>query len=134
MDSASNNDTMIKHLATLLDNFPGASNQVRCFLHILNLVAKSVLMQFDPLKADTTDLLAEGLEELAALEKDLEDVDESDGEDEEEDDDINDLLDEREDMTRVEIEELEASVQPVRLVLTKASNFEVRFNFHDYSL
>jgi len=132
MDSALNNDTMVKHLATLLNEFLGASNQVHCFLHILNLVAKSVLVQFDPPKADTTDVLAEGLEELAALERDLEDVDESDGEDNEEEDDISDLLDEREDMTRVEIEELEASVLPVRLALTKASDLKLCLDLDDY--
>jgi hypothetical protein len=42
-DNASNNDTMIEHLSTLVENFPGAANQTRCFTHILNLVAKSIL-------------------------------------------------------------------------------------------
>jgi hypothetical protein len=38
---------MIEHLAVLIDTFPGAANQTRCFAHILNLVAKSVLRQFE---------------------------------------------------------------------------------------
>jgi hypothetical protein len=43
---------MIEHLSTLIENFPGAANQTRCFTHILNLVAKSILRQFDtPKKA-----------------------------------------------------------------------------------
>jgi hypothetical protein len=41
---------MVEHLATLVENFPGAPNQTRCFTHILNLVAKSILRQFDVAK------------------------------------------------------------------------------------
>lgn len=54
-DNASNNDTMVKHLATLVENFPGAANQTRCFTHILNLVAKSILRQFDVAKKAADD-------------------------------------------------------------------------------
>ena len=46
-DNTSNNDTMVKHLSTLVENFPGAANQTQCFNHILNLVAKSILHQFE---------------------------------------------------------------------------------------
>ena len=46
-DNASNNDKMIEHLAVVIDTFPGAPNQTRCFAHILNLVAKTVLRQFE---------------------------------------------------------------------------------------
>ena len=38
---------MIEHLATLNEAFPGAANQTQCFAHILNLVAKSILYQFE---------------------------------------------------------------------------------------
>jgi hypothetical protein len=41
-DNASNNDTMIDALSDLLTVFLGASNQTRCFDHIVNLIAKSV--------------------------------------------------------------------------------------------
>ena len=61
-DNASNNDKMIEHLATLINTFPGAANQTRCFAHILNLVAKRVLQQFEALKkgkgVDDKDLAA----------------------------------------------------------------------------
>ena len=58
---------MIKELRNLLDNFPGTVNQTRCFIHILNLVVKSILAQFDLSKAqvnvaDKMFYLAEGLE------------------------------------------------------------------------
>ena len=38
---------MVESLEELIDDFPGAANQTRCFLHILNLVVKSILKQFD---------------------------------------------------------------------------------------
>ncbi|KAI0752331.1 hypothetical protein C8Q80DRAFT_1064774, partial [Daedaleopsis nitida] len=46
-DNASNNDTMVDKLADLLPEFGGQQGQVRCFLHILNLLAKSLLCQFN---------------------------------------------------------------------------------------
>ena len=38
---------MIEHLTILINTFPGATNQTQCFAHILNLVAKSILCQFE---------------------------------------------------------------------------------------
>lgn len=38
---------MIECLEELLDDFPGPANQTRCFLHVVNLVVKSILKQFD---------------------------------------------------------------------------------------
>lgn len=38
---------MIAEMANILEDFPGAANQTRCFLHILNLTAKSILRQFE---------------------------------------------------------------------------------------
>ncbi|KAI0743016.1 hypothetical protein C8Q80DRAFT_1081465, partial [Daedaleopsis nitida] len=46
-DNASNNDVMITRLAALLPDFDGPPNRVRCFAHVLNLVAKSLIRQFD---------------------------------------------------------------------------------------
>lgn len=46
-NNASNNDTIIAELSKLIENFPGAANQTRCFLHILNLVVKSIIKQFN---------------------------------------------------------------------------------------
>jgi hypothetical protein len=50
-DNASPNDTMIDKLSSMLEDFPGAANWTRCFSHILNLVAKCVMKQFDLPKA-----------------------------------------------------------------------------------
>src|SRR6266498_3694665 len=46
-DNVSNNNTMVGHLSELLDEFPGASNQTRCFAHTISLSAKVILKQFD---------------------------------------------------------------------------------------
>ena len=120
---------MIETLEVLIDDFPGAANQTHCFLHILNLVVKSILRQFDlPKKKDhsandwhdendeTIDLAAEELLKLAG------DVDFEGNlmvNDEEEDDNDEGWIDEREEMTAGELRELSASVAPVSLLLTK---------------
>ncbi|KAF8546220.1 hypothetical protein OG21DRAFT_1380027, partial [Imleria badia] len=46
-DSAANNDIMIRELAVLADGFAGPASHTRCFLHVVNLIAKSILCQFD---------------------------------------------------------------------------------------
>ncbi|KAF8546591.1 hypothetical protein OG21DRAFT_1373998, partial [Imleria badia] len=46
-DNASNNDAMIKALSKMVPTFRGAASHTRCFLHIVNLVAKSLIRQFD---------------------------------------------------------------------------------------
>ena len=65
---------MIEHLSTLVENFPGAANQTRCFTHILNLVAKSILRQFEVRKKtnDDPDDTDDATKALAALAQELE--------------------------------------------------------------
>ncbi|TFK79442.1 hypothetical protein K466DRAFT_450423, partial [Polyporus arcularius HHB13444] len=46
-DNASNNDTMVAEMGVLLPFFEGQFHRVRCFAHVVNLVAKSMLRQFD---------------------------------------------------------------------------------------
>lgn len=130
---------MIEELGSILDAFPGAANQTQCFLHIINLVAKSVLHQFEPLKVRDKDLLSEGAKELAALAKDLEEsIDNHKGEDDDldelEDDNKEGEQDEHEGMTDEEIAQLGENVQPIRLVLAKASLFKLSFNLFTLSL
>jgi hypothetical protein len=38
---------MIDELAGQLQDFPGEANHAQCFTHILNLVVKSIMHQFD---------------------------------------------------------------------------------------
>ena len=52
-DNTSNNDKMIDHLSLLVNNFLDAANQIWCFNHILNLVTKSILCQFNVPKRDS---------------------------------------------------------------------------------
>ena len=118
---------MIEHLAALIETFPGTANQTCCFAHILNLVAKSVLRQFEaPKKGKVVDV------EIAADVDDM-DVDASDkgsnessdecddGEDDDDDDDEEGLPDELDALSMEEMTRLKDSVKPIRLVLTKVS-------------
>jgi hypothetical protein len=110
-------------MATLLQTFPGAANRTRCFTHILNLVAKCTMKQFDAPKKkkgtdgddfdDNDDDAADLQVALDALEDELEDdrVD-KDGSWE---------YNIRIELTDEEVEELEETVQPVRRVLAKVS-------------
>jgi phosphopantothenoylcysteine synthetase/decarboxylase len=114
---------MIEELAILVDDFPGPANQTRCFLHILNLVVKSIIQQFDlPTSNDDDENM--GKKELLKLAGEIEHEEEitaSDGgEGDAIDDDNNEgWVDERDEMTEEELHELEESIQPVRLLLTK---------------
>ena len=38
---------MIETLEVLIDDFPGATNQTCYFLHVINLMVKSIIKQFD---------------------------------------------------------------------------------------
>jgi hypothetical protein len=51
-DNALINDSMIKYLGNTLDNFPSATNQMQCFVHTVNLIAKSILKPFDTQKTN----------------------------------------------------------------------------------
>ena len=130
---------MIKHLSTLVENFPSTTNQTHCFTHILNLVAKSILHQFE-LKKKTRDGEAEDIDNatkaLAALAQELkvedsvELADDPDGldidEDLEVDDNDNDELQDEHDSTSEEdLAEMEESLVPIWLMLTKVSHFKL---------
>jgi len=117
---------MIDELAELLDNFPGMANHTRCFTHILNLVAKSVMKQFDLPKARAGEVLDAATQALANLASDIEGEEVSMAGDlvgdEEEDDNGEGLADIRDGMSTDEIAALDESLQPVRLVLVKVNS------------
>jgi hypothetical protein len=48
---------MVVTLGDLLVAFPGDTNQTRCFDHIINLIAKSIIKQFDISKTAQKDSL-----------------------------------------------------------------------------
>ena len=122
---------MIEEMANLLENFPGAANQTRCFLHILNLTAKSILRQFEiPSKKKTGDsdddgdeTISNAMSELLALSTEIEDdpseVGDKDDEGGDSEDNEEGLEDECQDLSAEQIAELEADLIPVHLMLTK---------------
>lgn len=127
-DNASNNDVMIHHLGGLIDEFKGRKSQTRCFAHILNLIAKSILRQFDVPRAqvnifdEATTALIElagniELEEQETIERG--DDKKNDGDDEVENENVEDWVDERKAMNEEQLAALDESVQPVRLMLVK---------------
>ena len=123
---------MIEALEKIVDDFPGAANQTRCFLHILNLVVKSIIQQFDLPKStkrigddeesDDSDneKLDQATEELLRLAGNI-DLEEEimANNDEEEPDNDEGWIDKHEEMTADELSGLAASIRPVRLLLTK---------------
>jgi len=121
---------MIDALGELIVAFPGAANRTRCFTHILNLVVKVILRQFDVPKAkagEALDVASQALADLAGN-IDLEEVamkeDDDDGDDGDNIDDREELgwMDPLEGMSREDQEALESSVRPMRLVLVKVSS------------
>jgi hypothetical protein len=123
-DNASNNDTMVMELANLIEDFPGPANQTRCFAHVLNLVVKSIMRQFDLPKSKSDEILNDGTKELLELAGNIEFEEyelSRDGEDgvAGEDDNVEGWIDERTSMDENDLNELEKSVEPVRVLLTK---------------
>ncbi|KAG2085760.1 uncharacterized protein F5147DRAFT_527213, partial [Suillus discolor] len=46
-NNASNNNMMVDKLVMLVPKFTGEASHTRCFLHTMNLVAKSLICEFD---------------------------------------------------------------------------------------
>jgi hypothetical protein len=141
---------MVESLAMIMSQFPGEANRARCLAHIVNLVAKIILRQFDTSKGkkkkrgDEPEFLNhpvdnvaedaenneddneedEGLdeEEQRVLDKEEKEMDE--GDDEEDDEDAITLAKDVEIMEAVMEEEIEKATKkgkPVRQVLFKVS-------------
>ena len=119
-DNAKNNDVMIQELETLTPEFAGFASHTQCFLHIVNLVAKSMLRQFDAkkvtIKRDSEmAALADELAEEEAIADEIEDNDDN------EVDNVDGWVDEMNSRTDDERIKLEDSMRPVRLALAKVS-------------
>ena len=113
---------MVEKLATLIFNFKGPRSRVRCFAHIINLVVKIILRQFDiRVKSkkrgegdEVEQALAELSEELDAAVNDAERGDE----DGDEEDDVAGV-EELEEAMETDIELIRQQLKPIRQVLTK---------------
>jgi hypothetical protein len=131
---------MIEHMATIIADFPGKANRVRCLAHIVNLVVKIILRQFDVSatkgkekptnesaeaheNGEELDILEDDDEELVrVLDKEEKEMDEGDETDDDEDDetlvrDVQMIEDAMEDI----IKEVSKTAKPVRQVLFKVS-------------
>ncbi len=128
-DNASNNDTMVTTLgdSESLPSFSGQENRTHCFAHVLNLIAKSLLKQFDPPKRksngngnddnDNLQAVVGGIEieELEARLKDLE-VSGIGGEV----DDVDGLVDVTAAFSEEDRQRWQKDIKPVQMALAKA--------------
>jgi hypothetical protein len=127
-DNASPNDVMIDALGDLIVAFPGAANRTRCFTHILNLVVKVILRQFDVPKAKVGEALDVASQALRDLAGDIETEEAAMDEGGDDDDNIEKgdegprWFNPQEGMSQEDREELELSVRPMWLVLVKVSS------------
>ena len=122
---------MIDELVDLLPNFPGAPNRTRCFLHIVNLIAKQLLKQFDVPRKNADAVLDEVERELRELAEglDMEELvtrEEREGEDDEDDDNTEGWINEMDILTVEDREELEKSIGPIWVVLVKVHHVEYK--------
>ena len=118
---------MIDELEDALPNFPGVTNWTWCFLHIVNLIAKQLLKQFDVPRKNADAVLDEVERELWELAEglDIEELvtwEEQEGEDDEDDDNTEGWINEMDILTVEDREELEKSIGPIWVVLVKVHN------------
>ena len=122
-NNVTNNNVMVRKLEEKVPSFNGAMVQWRCFLHITNLVAKSLMQLFDPKQIDLRD------NDLTDLEEELEEEDvvmvaETSGEVDGQAVEANNTegwVDEVEVLSDVEQHQLQASIRPIRLAVGKVS-------------
>jgi hypothetical protein len=121
---------MIEQLVKLIASFPGDASRAQCFNHVVALVAKSMIHQFDVPKGKADAALDDAERELRELAEGL-DIEEEmtkaeweglDDEEDEDEDDMESLVDKVADLSVADCEELDLSIRPVRLVLVKVSH------------
>ena len=118
---------MIVRMSDLLISFPGDTNRAGCFNHVIALIAKSAIHQFDVPKGRADAALDEVESELRELAEGL-DIEEEqtkgewegpDNEEDEEGEDPDGWVDEVAGLSVADREALEENIRPVRLVLVK---------------
>lgn len=131
---------MVQEMVRLIDSFGGSAAHTRCFLHIINLVAKSLLRQFDMKKkkgvSDSTEMMEEdtreslNAKELQALriDNDEDDLAVHGNDDDGDDDSEEGWVDEVEEMTEEKRRALERSILPVKFALAKVRTQELTSN------
>ena len=121
-DNTSNNDTMATELGALITAFSPV-NHTCCFAHIINLISKSLLKQFD-VKPKADDFDDDDNASLFELINDIETEElvaaqENDNDELADDDNVNGWVDEIEELTRDERANLEDYIQPAKRTLVK---------------
>jgi hypothetical protein len=120
-DNAANNTVMVENLAEALPSFPGRANHTRCFLHTINLVAKSLLKEFDMTKREATRALDNDVgSESGESENETEDLP-TDEDDSLLGDNDEGWIDEVELLSERERKQLRQQIRPIKLVLVKVS-------------
>ena len=110
---------MIEALGCMLDDHPGDPNHACCFNHIIALVAKWLVCQFDVTKAGANVALDEAEEQLRTLaeginiEEPLAKGMQDEGEDDEDDDGKDDDGKTEDEMSAEECADLDVSMWPV---------------------
>jgi hypothetical protein len=119
---------MIDKLGDLIESFPRDANHARCFNHVIVLVAKSAIRQFDVPKGQADAALDEAERELRDLAEGIDIEDEMTqgeweipGDDDDDEANGDGWVDEVAALSIADREELEANVRPIRLVLVKIS-------------
>lgn len=114
---------MVEALSDKVPAFGGVTSHTRCFLHTVNLVAKSLIREFDIKKRDADQALA------GSEDDELDGLNKADEDEDEEDDSSADLVDDNESGWVDEVEllpnderdALERDIRPVKLALVKVS-------------
>jgi hypothetical protein len=119
---------MIDGISDLVESFPGDANRGWCFNHVIALVGKSAIRQFDVPKGQADAALDKAERELRDLAEGIDIEEETmQGQREVPDDDDGEengdgWVDEVAALSIADREELEANVRPIRLVLVKVSH------------
>ena len=127
---------MIESLADIMSDFGGEANHARCLAHIVNLVVKIILRQFDVSKKKKRkdvpgDLNLPGDESnndeddemVRVLDKEEKEMDKGDEADDEESETLMSDVEKIEDTMEDEVKEVRKEVKPVREVLYKVAIF-----------
>jgi hypothetical protein len=118
---------MVRELSNKVPAFGGVTSHTRCFLHTVNLIAKSLIREFDVKKQDADQELANGgssedsdwLDELSIAEEG--DDSTTGAESLADDDDESGWVNEVELLADDERDALERDIRPVKLALVKVS-------------